>query len=82
MTGEAHRRPYNQIRGRLPSFRYKYENYEVPMARPELDNAVISEIKSARAEGLTLGQIVERMKAIREAGSVSTPMPGNASIAT
>ena len=51
------------------------------MARPTLDNAVIWEIKSARAEGLSLGQIAERMKAIREAGSVSTPMPGHPSIA-
>ena len=51
------------------------------MARPELDNAVISEIKSARAEGLTIGQIEERMKVIREAGIVSTPMPGHGSIA-
>ena len=51
------------------------------MAHPKLDNAVIMEIKSARAEGLSLGQIEEQMKAIREAGSVSTPMPGHASIA-
>jgi len=51
------------------------------MPRPELDNAVIMEIKSARAEGLTLGQIEERMKAIREAGIVSTPMPRQGSIA-
>ena len=51
------------------------------MARPELDNAVIYEIKSARAEGLTLGQIKERLKAVREAGIVSASMPGQGSIA-
>ena len=51
------------------------------MARPELDNAVIYEIKSARAEGLTLGQIKERLKAVREAGIVSAPMPGQRWIA-
>ena len=43
------------------------------MARPELDNAVILEIKSARAEGLTVGQIEERMRAIREAGVHRVP---------
>ena len=40
------------------------------MPRPELDYVVIMEIMNARAEGLTLGQIQERMKVIREAGGV------------
>ena len=43
------------------------------MPRPELDYAVIMEIMNARAEGLTLGQIQERMKVIREAGGVKYP---------
>ena len=51
------------------------------MARTEIDYAVISEIKSARAEGLTLGQIEKRMKSMRESGLVNTAMPGPGAIA-
>ncbi len=51
------------------------------MPRPELDYAVIMEIMNARAEGLTLGQIQERMKVIREASGISSPMPNQGAIA-
>jgi hypothetical protein len=51
------------------------------MARPKIQTSVILEIKSARADRLTLDQIQDRMQDARDKGVVSNPMPGRGSIA-
>ena len=51
------------------------------MARPKTQDSVILEIKSARADGLTLDKIQDRMQETRDKGVVDTPMPGRGTVA-